>query len=153
MTRTADQIRKGELAQIHIAKTQLGLDEDTYRAMLWSFGRVKSAKDLDWRGRKAVLDHLKACGFKAQKKTPKGQNRHDWLIWELWKRLAAAGLVQDGSEKAMLSWVRRQTGVERLEWLSSQQSTRVVEALKAWVGRATASETASGAKDGPAAAA
>lgn len=148
MTRTADQIRKGELAQIHIAKTELGLDDDTYRTMLWSVGRVKSAKDLDWRGRKAVLDHLKGCGFKVRKKTPAGQNRQDWLIWNLWQQLFAAGLVKDGSEKALLSFVSRQTGVSRLEWLSSQQSARMIEALKAWLARAPARQSISGVADG-----
>lgn len=63
---TADPTRSRELAQIHIAKKQLGLDDDTYRAMLWAVGRVKSSKDLDWTARKRVLDHLKRCGFKPQ---------------------------------------------------------------------------------------
>lgn len=64
MSPAADPTRSRELAQIHIAKKQLGLDEDTYRAMLWAVGRVKSSKDLDWTARKRVLDHLKRCGFK-----------------------------------------------------------------------------------------
>lgn len=62
MARSANQIRNNELAQIHIAKSQLAMDDDTYRAMLWSVGRVRSAKDLDWSGRKRVMDHMKACG-------------------------------------------------------------------------------------------
>ena len=60
------QPRNNGLAQIHIAKAQLGLDEDTYRAMLWGVARVKSARDLDHAGRQKVLDHLKACGFKSR---------------------------------------------------------------------------------------
>ena len=67
---TAHDIRKSELAQIHIAKQQLGIDDDTYRAMLWTVARVNSAADLDFSGRKKVLDHLKAKGFK--KKPAKG---------------------------------------------------------------------------------
>jgi phage gp16-like protein len=56
--------RANGLAQIHIAKKQLGLDDDTYRAMLWAVARVRSSKDLDHAGRMRVLDHLKRCGFK-----------------------------------------------------------------------------------------
>lgn len=58
------QPRGNALAQIHIAKKQLGLDDDTYRAMLFGVARVHSAKDLDHGGREKVLKHLRACGFK-----------------------------------------------------------------------------------------
>ena len=57
-------IKRREITLIHIAKQQLGMDDDTYRAMLWSVARVKSSTALDFAGRKKVLDHLKACGFK-----------------------------------------------------------------------------------------
>ncbi len=60
------QPRNNGLAQIHIAKAQLGLDDDTYRAMLWGVARVRSAKDLDHAGRAKVLAHLTACGFKSR---------------------------------------------------------------------------------------
>ena len=66
--RTATAIRNGELAQIHIARTQLGMDEESYRNVLWTVARVRSSKDLDWSGRKRVLDHMKACGFKVLSK-------------------------------------------------------------------------------------
>ena len=67
-TKTANEIRRGELAQIHIARQQLGMDDDTYRNVLWTVARVRSSADLDWSGRKRVLDHMKACGFKVQPK-------------------------------------------------------------------------------------
>lgn len=63
------QPRGNGLAQIHIAKKQLGLDDDTYRAMLWGVARVRSAADLDHAGRAKVLAHLKACGFKSKPPT------------------------------------------------------------------------------------
>ncbi len=59
------QPRTSSLAQIHIAKKQLGMDDGTYRAMLWGVARVNSAADLDHAGRAKVLAHLKACGFKS----------------------------------------------------------------------------------------
>lgn len=65
---SAQDIRNRELAQIHIARSQLGMAEETYRNVLWTVARVKSSKDLDWSGRKRVLDHMKACGFKVQPK-------------------------------------------------------------------------------------
>ncbi len=65
----ARDARNAALAQIHIAKQQLALDDEAYRAMLWTIARVRSAKDLDDAGRRAVLAHLKARGFK----TPGGR--------------------------------------------------------------------------------
>lgn len=72
----SDQARRRELAKIHIAKAQLGLDDGAYRAMLWTLARVRSAKDLDHGGRAAVLEHCKALGFKAPGRKPKRVPRH-----------------------------------------------------------------------------
>ena len=58
------QPRSGALAQIHISKAQLGLDDGTYRDMLFAIARVRSAKDLDHAGRAKVLEHMKRCGWK-----------------------------------------------------------------------------------------
>jgi phage gp16-like protein len=58
------QPRPSALAQIHIAKKALGLDDDTYRAMLFAVARVHSARDLDHAGREAVLAHMKRSGWK-----------------------------------------------------------------------------------------
>ncbi|MDD5176780.1 MAG: DUF1018 domain-containing protein [Sterolibacterium sp.] len=54
--------RNSELAAIHCAKKELGLDDETYRDMLWTIARVRSAGDLGWTDRKRVLDHLKSRG-------------------------------------------------------------------------------------------
>lgn len=133
-------LRRAELAQIHIAKTQLGLDEDTYRAMLWSVGRVKSSADLDWSGRKRVLDHLKASGFKPGKpKAPTGgqtaYDRQAGKIRALWLELAAAGALRDASDRARDTWILRQTGIQRVEWLTNTQCAACIEALKKWLAR------------------
>ena len=68
---TAGSERSRELAKIHIAKKQLGLDDETYRSMLWTVARVTSSKDLDAGGRAAVLDHLRGVGFKAKSPRPR----------------------------------------------------------------------------------
>lgn len=57
-------LRRRELGKIHLAAKQLGMNEQTYREMLRSVAGVTSAADLDERGRHAVLDHLRAAGFR-----------------------------------------------------------------------------------------
>lgn len=57
--------RRRDLAKIHLAKKQLGMDDDTYRDMLWAVASVRSAGDLDYTGLQRVLAHMTATGFKA----------------------------------------------------------------------------------------
>lgn len=135
-----DDVRRREMAQIHIARQQLGLDDDTYRDMLWAVARVRSSKDLDWTGRKKVLEHLKARGFKPQpgkgaKARALANDEQSRKIRALWLELAQVGAVRDPSEKALASFVRRHTGVEALQWLTSAQAIRIIEHLKKWLAR------------------
>lgn len=135
--RTSDKLRNSELAQIHIAKAQLGMAEDTYRDLLWTLGRVRSAADLDWGGRKRLLDHMRACGWQPKRKRgpggrPLADDAQSRKIRALWLALADAGVVRNRSEKALLAYVKRQTGIDALDWLKMDQAGLVIEALKAW---------------------
>lgn len=136
-TRATD-IRKRELAQIHIAKAALGLAEDTYRDMLWTVARVRSASELDWGGRKRVLEHLKACGWNSRPAKRSRQLAGDpqsKMIRALWLDLHEAGAVRDASEQALASYVRRITKKDALQWLSVKEARRVIETLKQWLAR------------------
>ena len=64
--------RRRDLAKIHIAKKQLGMDNETYRDMLYNVAEVRSAADLDRRGRSAVIGRLKSLGFKVSHKKGRG---------------------------------------------------------------------------------
>lgn len=138
--RSGTELRRAEIAQIHIAKTQLGLDEETYRAVLWTVARVKSSKDLDWTGRKQLLEHFKARGWKpaapkkarSTKPVPAGQ---PGMVRALWSDLHAAGKVRDPSDTALGSWLARNKWPERVEWLDNKQITNAIEALKKWLNR------------------
>lgn len=135
--RNPDDTRRRELAMIHIAKQQLGMAEESYRAILWTIGRVESAADLDWAGRKHLLEHLKKCGFKpaAPRRAGDGALPDDdqsKMIRALWLELHNAGTVRDPSERALNHWVKRMSGVERLAWCKPPQKAALIEALKKW---------------------
>lgn len=138
---TAPDLRKRELAQIHIAKAQLGMDDETYRAMLWTIARVMSAADLDWAGRKRVLDHCKAKGFKvksakkAKSTRPLASDDQSKKIRALWLDLHESGTVRDPSEKALAAYVKRVTHISALQWLNTYQASTVIESLKSWQAR------------------
>lgn len=65
--------KRADLAKIHIAKKDLCLDDDTYRAILWTVCRVKSAADLDEYGRRKLLEHFRSRGWKPQRKPGPGK--------------------------------------------------------------------------------
>ena len=73
-TETKAQKRKDDLAKIHIAKKDLDMDDDTYRAMIRDIGNVKSGSsaDLDQEGRVRVLRYFRSKGWEAR--IPKGAN-------------------------------------------------------------------------------
>lgn len=62
--------RRKDLSTIHILKARLHLSDQTYRDLLWTQARVRSAKNLDDHGRRQVIAHLQsqlpaeARGFK-----------------------------------------------------------------------------------------
>ncbi len=142
-----DGARKADLAAIHIAKAELRWDDDHYRDILFAVCRVRSSGELDFAGRKRFLAHLRACGWSGR---PKGQADRakarggpvrapltpvQGKMWALWQQLADAHLVDDRNMPALLAWVKRQTGVDRLEWLKGRQEDLVIESLKAWLAR------------------
>src|SRR3569832_2787985 len=88
------ETRARELGMIHVAKKQFQLDDDAYRAMLWSVARVQSAADLDAAGREAVIAHLKARGFRPTaggKRRPKPPAARAGLIAKIRALLFVAG--------------------------------------------------------------
>jgi len=126
MVATTANKRNAELAKIHLAKKQLQLDEDTYRSMLWTVARVRSAADLDAGGRERVLEHLKARGFKSKSRgrsVPAGERVP--LVAKIRAQLAAAGR-DDAYADGM---ARRMFWVDRFEWCEPDQLRRLVAAL------------------------
>lgn len=139
--------RKADLAAIHIAKAALGWDDDFYRTVMQAKCGVRSAGELDYAGRKRFLAHLQACGWQGGPRGrpgagdgASGRSRAPLTapqrkMWSLWQQLADAGLVDNRRMPALLAFVKRQTGVDRLEWLTAQQEDLVLESLKRWLRR------------------
>lgn len=149
MTNTAKKFtpRNNDLAMIHIAKKDLGLDDETYRAMLWTIAHVRSSSELDYAGRAKVLTHLKACGWKqkppvkAKQNAPLSGDLQHKMIRGLWLELHAKGRVLDPSEQAISRFIKNQTKIDRIEWLSTKQASSIIERLKSWLDRADKKET------------
>ncbi len=132
----APDTRKRELAMIHIAKQQLGMADDSYRDILWAVARVRSAANLDYAGRKAVLDHLKACGFTTKAPKAKRPGAWDWVNNAAADRQAmlrkiAVVLKDANREKAYVDAIAKQMfGVDLVEFCKPDQLHRIVSALE-----------------------
>lgn len=134
--------RNNQLAMIHIACNQLSLDEETYRSIIrmMSNGRTDSSAQLDYAERNKLLEHFKSRGFKTApaknaKTRPLATDDQSKKIRALWLELHSFGAVRNSSEAALATYVKRQTGVNALQWLNTQQASQVIEALKKWVAR------------------
>ncbi|HEX9392171.1 MAG TPA: regulatory protein GemA [Usitatibacteraceae bacterium] len=141
MSSLAVDHRRRELAQIHIAKKELGMDDDAYRQVISALtnGVHSSAGDLDWQGRKRLLDHLSACGYKqaaARRSKPAAQRFPDKPVWRkawaLWQQLADAKKVEDRRSTAFVAFVCHQANVDAVRWVTPVKLNAVIEALKSW---------------------
>jgi len=147
-TARKDLHRNSDLAAIHVAKKQLGLDEDTYRLMLSNLthGRIISAADATADERRVIIEHMRRLGFKKLPPRP-ADNAQDRMARGLWLECVKSGAVRTRGEKAFLKFVKRVTGVQRLEWLNAQDANKVIEALKS-MKRRTEVEVAAEAERG-----
>ena len=87
-----------------------------------------------------LLNYLRAKGFHERPATAArtqsvGSDAQHRLIRVLWIKLHQAGKVHDPSETALNAFVKRMSGIERVEWLYSRKANVVIEALKAWLAR------------------
>ncbi|NPE59254.1 regulatory protein GemA [Dickeya dadantii] len=123
---------------IHIAKRDLRLDDDTYRQVLTNTTKKNSTRDMTVPQLIVVLEAMKRRGFKVKpaKKAVTGRKLDDApqsrKIRSLWLEMADKGIVRDRSEAALAAFVRRETGIDGLQWLNSEQASHVIEKLKKW---------------------
>lgn len=129
--------RKRELGWIHQGKAALGWSDDDYRYHLHQKTGKHSAAELDAKGRRLVLDHMAACGFKPKSAGFKHFGQADKIKW-LWRKLGETGALHNTSNQALVAFIGRVTGmgVSDPKFLPVAQASTVIEALKDWLDRA-----------------
>jgi len=139
-TAHAHQIRQRLIRLIHVAKRDLAMDDDTYRALLVTSTGHDSSSHLSDTELNKVLAHMKRRGFKVRHTTSKSkrtlaQSPQDKKIRALWLSLHKHGVIRDPSESALAAYVKRIAGVDALQWLDIQQASQIIETLKQWQDR------------------
>lgn len=130
-------LRQANLAKIHIAKKDLGMDDDTYRALLARVAGVASAKDLNPRQVSAVLAEFQRLGWQPTSNPCAGRVRPQPAR----SRQAVMGKVEALLAEAGRPWsyadamAERMFRIERVEWLDDSQLHRLMQALIIDAGR------------------
>lgn len=130
------------LAKIHVAKKQLGMDEDAYRDMLDRTVGQRTAKGLSEAQCGKVLEEFKRLGFQPSLKGG-SKTRRKALEGRFVKKLQALwiagwnlGIVRNRDDKALLAFVKRQAGVDSTRFLHhAEDAAKAIEALKGWLAR------------------
>lgn len=121
-------------AAINVAWKARGLDEDTARDV---YERVTGKRRLTLMTdseQRAVLTSLNASPTPARKKGLSGP--YAGKLQALWISGWNLGVVHVRTDDAMLSFVKRQTGIEHTRFLRDAPDARkAVEALKSWLAR------------------
>lgn len=146
--------RRRELAAIHVARQQLGLEDGDYRDLLEEWTGKRSAGDLTSPERHRVLGYLRQMGFRRKNPEPSGdpsagsgspgervaiadddrpQVRKIKALWLALHRMH--GGVRDPSPKALARYVKRVVGIDQVHWLTPAAANIIIESLKAWLAR------------------
>ncbi|WP_306148927.1 MULTISPECIES: regulatory protein GemA [unclassified Roseibium] len=119
------------LARIHIAKKQLGFDDVTYRALLERITGKTSSKDMSDGERRQVLQELNRLSGATT-----ASGRFAPVLRALWLAGYNLGVIGTRTDAALISFVRRQTGLDHTRFLHhGKDATAAIEGLKAWIRR------------------
>lgn len=133
-------ITTSQIALIHVAKKQLGLDDDMYRAILQIHGRVESSKDLDAAGFEAVMRYFNKCGFKSTWRELTYGDRPGMASPRQVKRIRALWREYSGADDgaALNKWLERTCKLSALAFLTPKAAQDAITGLKIMTARATA---------------
>lgn len=126
-------LQRSTLSKIHIAKQQLGLDDDTYRDLLGRVCGVRSAKDLTSKQASRVLQEFERLGFQpviAKGNKGRPHNFNSAAMPEMITKIGA--LLAD----MQLPWsyadgiARQMFGIQRCAWVRKpEQLEAIIAAL------------------------
>ncbi len=128
------------LAKVHIAKKDLGLIDENYRAILVRITGHESSAACSERQLEQVLAEFRRLGWQPRPAKSKGgagfDKPHVRKIYALWAEAGRLGAVANATKEALRAFVERQTGKSAPEFCAPPDANKVCEALKAMIRRA-----------------
>lgn len=126
------------IAAIHSGLRQLGIDQDDARDLYERQTGKRSLREMNARQQQAIVDELRRLGF--QKASRHGsrplQGPFAKKLQAQWIALWNLGVVADRTDAALLAFVKRQTGIDHVNFLRDPAEARkVIDGLKGWMAR------------------
>lgn len=120
---------------IHIAKSQIGLSDEDYRAVLESTANKSSCSEMSVFELNEVLKAMKKLGFRVKKMetreeeigwdTSRAQMDYIRGMWEL--------VARDKSERALYRFIKRITDADHPRFMGAVEAQKVILALRKMV--------------------
>ncbi|EAV40432.1 Mu-like prophage protein gp16 [Stappia aggregata IAM 12614] len=124
------------LAKIHVLKSKARLDDDTYRDILERETGKRSSKGMSEVEQLKVISALEAIAPRQVSQTVAGTFAKK--LQALWIAGYNLGVVNERSDKAMVAFLRRQTGLDHHRFLQDPaDANKALDALKLWIRRET----------------
>lgn len=125
-----------KFALLRVAKQQLGMDEESYRAVLQRCGHVTSAKDLTDQGFDAVMEEFERLGFQSTKRQKAfGKQRFNMAspsqlskIQQLWAIVTDDAGTPEGLDK----WLSNRFQISALRFVTPAIAKKSIGALRNW---------------------
>ncbi|WP_373840455.1 regulatory protein GemA [Glaesserella sp.] len=126
-------MRNKLLQLVHIGKTQLGMDDETYRSLLSQQFYQNSAKNISYSELVKLVTILQQKG--AAIHLPFGRSELSPMskkIWALWKSMAKKGIIVDDSSSVLNNYIARILPNKQWNKLTMAEASQVIESLKQW---------------------
>lgn len=134
-TKTPAQAKRKQLmAQIHIAKNQLNMDDDNYRDVLKHITGKDSCREMKTSELVDVVKEMKRLGFKPSS-TDRSVKKHGKKPSVTQSKEALISKIEAMIADLNLSWdyvhgmANRMFAIERVQWLDEQKLYKLTQAL------------------------
>jgi len=134
----ADSLTPKHFAIIRVAKQQVGMSDDDYRALLSRHTGQETAKALNPDTFKRLMAHFEALGFRstaakkdAAKRGGKASEAQMQKINKLWAEFTDG----TGTASGLRHWMEKRGYGASVTWLESETARKVIAALSNMVSR------------------
>lgn len=135
------KISRKQIAMLHVARKQLAMADEDWRAILRQEAGAESSTELDAQGLQAVLGRLEALGFTPSGRPARGPE-YGWrtgmasprqvaYIRSLWEEYTDG----KGDDRSLGKWLDRTIKVANLRFVTYGNAARAITALRAMVMR------------------
>lgn len=120
-----------QISAIHAEAKRIGMDDDSRRDLMFSVAGKRSSSDLDEKQAQAVVRRMKQLGGN-RPLSATATGKYAPVLRALWLSAWHLGAVDSADDRALIAFVKRQTGMDHTRFLTDHaEATKAIEAIKA----------------------